>query len=237
MWGPAPMTARGGCDQNGRMPPESIRVLVADDHPVVRSGLVAMLATLPGVEVVGEAADGAEAIREASIARPDVVVMDLRMPRVDGVEATRRLHADHPEVAVLVLTMFDEDELVAAALAAGARGYVLKGATPDEIERALRAVASGAVILAPGVAPAVLGRLVPPRPAEAFPDLTPREGEILELIAQGASNSTIAEQLVIAGKTVGNHVSAIFLKLGVATRAEAIVRARDAGMGRIRDAR
>lgn len=231
------MIARGHCGQNGRMPSDAIRVLVADDHPVVRGGLVAMLATLPGIEVVGEAADGAEAIREASIARPDVVVMDLRMPQVDGVEATRRLHADHPEVAVLVLTMFDEDELVAAALAAGARGYVLKGATPVEIERALRAVAGGAVILAPGVVPSVLGRLVPPRPAEMFPGLTPREGEILELIARGASNSAIAEQLVIAGKTVGNHVSAIFLKLGVATRAEAIVRARDAGMGRNRETR
>lgn len=220
---------------NGRMPPDPIRVLVADDHPIVRGGLVAMLTTLPGIEVVGEASDGAEAVREAAITRPAVVVMDLRMPRVDGVEATRRLHADHPGIAVLVLTMFDEDDHVAAALAAGARGYVLKGAAPEEIERALRAVAGGSVILAPGVAPSVLGRLLPPRLAETFPTLTPREGEILDLIARGASNGAIADRLVIAGKTVGNHVSSIFLKLGVATRAEAIVRAREAGLGRGRD--
>ena len=208
-----------------------IRVLVADDHPVVRGGLIALLTTLPGIEVVGEASDGAETIRECALSHPDVVIMDLRMPGVDGVEATRRLRTDHPGIAVLVLTMFEEDESVSAALAAGARGYVLKGAAPDEIERALRAVAGGAVILAPRVAGGVLGRIAPRRAIDTFPVHTPREGEILTLIARGAANPAIAERLRIAPKTVGNHVSAIFLKLGVATRAEAIVRARDAGIG------
>ena len=208
-----------------------IRVLVADDHPIVRGGLTALLRTMEGVEVVGEAGDGAAAVRETVLTRPDVVVLDLRMPGVDGVEAARRIGRDVPEAAVLVLTMFAEDALVQDALAAGARGYLLKGAEPDEIEHAVRMVAGGAAILGSQIASAVLGhagRLAAPVP---FPELTHREREVLQLIARGASNATIAHDLSIAPKTVGNHISAIFLKLGVATRAEAIVRARTAGYG------
>lgn len=211
--------------------PAPIRVLVADDHPIVRGGLVALLGTLDGIEVVGEASDGAIAVREALLARPDVVVLDLRMPNLDGVEAARRIRRDLPGTAVLVLTMFDEDELVADALAAGARGYLLKGAEPEEIERAVRTVAGGAAVLAPRVAEQVLRQAAPTASAEAFPGLTGREREVLQLIAQGASNTVIAQRLGIAAKTVGNHISAVFLKLGVATRAEAIVKARSAGYG------
>ncbi len=209
----------------------TIRVLVADDHPIVRGGLIALLGTLDGVEVVAEAADGVQAVREAMLTRPDIAILDLRMPRMDGVQAALRIAADAPETAVLVLTMFDEDELVSDALAAGARGYLLKGAEPEEIERAVRSVAAGAAILSPEVARQVLGRASRPREAAPFPGLTPREQEVLGLIAAGVSNHEIASRLNIAGKTVGNHVSAIFVKLGVATRAEAIVVARDRGHG------
>ena len=210
----------------------TIRVLVADDHPIVRGGLVALLGTLEGIEVVGEASDGAAAVREVVIARPDVVILDLRMPGVDGIEGARRISREVPDAAVLVLTMFDDDELVSDALAVGARGYLLKGAEPEEIERAVRAVASGSTILAAQVAGAALGRSASPGRAasgDPFPGLTPREREVLQLIAAGHSNGEISERLGIAGKTVGNHVSAVFLKLGVATRAEAIVLARENG--------
>ena len=207
-------------------------VVLVDDHPVVRAGLTALLRTTGTIEVVGEASDGAEAVREALLSRPDVVVLDLRMPNVDGVEAARRIGRDLPGTAVLVLTMFDEDDLVADALAAGARGYLLKGAEPEEIERALRTVAGGSAVLAPRIAEHVLGRVTRRPAGESLPELTAREHDVLTLIAQGASNAAIAQGLGIAAKTVGNHVSSIFLKLGVATRAEAIVRAREAGYGR-----
>ena len=207
------------------------RVVVVDDHPVVRGGLVALFDTLDGIEVAGEAQDGEGALREVAVLRPDVVVMDLRMPGLGGVEATRRITDEYPGVAVLVLTMFDEDALISDALAAGARGYLLKGASQGEIERAIRAVASGDVILSAGVAARVMHRLAGPASARALPQLTPRELEVADLIAAGLSNQAIAERLIFAPKTVGNHVSAIFLKLGVATRAQAIVRAREAGLG------
>lgn len=206
------------------------RVILADDHPVVRGGLVALLDTVPGIDVVGQAGDGDSAVREVALRRPDVIVMDLRMPGLDGVAATRRITADYPEVGVLVLTMFDEDALIADALAAGARGYVLKGADQDEIVRAIRAVASGDAIFSREVADRVLRRIAPGA-APALPQLTPRELEITDLIAAGLSNAAIADRLSLAPKTVGNHISAIFLKLGVATRAEAIVVAREAGLG------
>jgi DNA-binding NarL/FixJ family response regulator len=208
------------------------RVLLADDHPVVLGGLVALLGTLPGIEVVGQVGDGAAAVREVALQRPDVVVMDLRMPGMDGVEATRRIVADYPDVAVLVLTMFDEDALIADALAAGARGYLLKGAAQDEIERALRAVAAGDAIFSHDVAERVLRRSADPRRSRtALPQLTDRERDVTDLLARGLSNAAIAERLDIAPKTVGNHISSIFLKLGVATRAEAIVLARESGLG------
>lgn len=208
---------------------QRIRILIADDHPVVRGGLAALFGTLDGIEVVAEAADGEAAVREALLTRPDVVVLDLRMPKLDGIAVIRQLAVDMPQIVVLVLTMFDEDALVLEALEAGARGYLLKGAEPEEIERAVRAVAAGATVLASQVAArAVHGRAAV---LEPFPTLTAREREILDHIARGLPNAVIAGRLGIAGKTVGNHISAIFLKVGVATRSEAIVLARDAGLG------
>ncbi|WP_187120116.1 response regulator [Actinomyces polynesiensis] len=213
------------------MPDGVIRVLVADDHPVVRGGLVALLSTLDGVEIVGAVGDGHAAVREAMLTAPDVVVLDLRMPGLDGVEATARILADRPDVGILVLTMFDEDESVSDALAAGARGYLLKGAEGEDIERAIRAIASGAAILSPEIASRVLGRAARP-PAEAsLPQLAPRERDVVELLARGRPNPVIARELGIAVKTVENHVSSVLVKLGVATRGEAIVRAREAGFG------
>ncbi|MEU2201256.1 response regulator transcription factor [Isoptericola sp. NPDC019482] len=211
-----------------------LRVLVADDHPVVRRGLVALLGSLDGLDVVGEVADGAEAVREAQLLRPDVVVMDVSMPGIDGLEATRRITRAVPSVAVLVLTLHDDDDTVFSALQAGAGGYLLKGAGQDEIVRALRSVAAGEAIFGPGVAQRILGYLTspPPAPDVAFPALTPREREVLDLIARGASNARISTELGLAAKTVGNHVSSIFAKLAVAGRAEAIVRAREQGLGR-----
>ena len=208
----------------------SIRVLVADDHPVVRGGVIALLGTLAGIEVVGEAGSGRATLRETALLHPDVVVMDLRMPDLDGVETTRRITAEYPATAVLVLTMFDEDLMVGQALDAGARGYLVKGAEPEEIEGAIRAVASGNAVFSRGIAQRVLGRGVG-APA-ILPQLTERERDVLELIARGLSNPAIAGQLERSPKTIGNHISAIFLKLGVATRSEAIVVARDAGLGR-----
>lgn len=210
---------------------EAIRVLLVDDHPMVRRGLASLLGTLPGVEVVAEAETGLDAVREAARHSPDVVVMDLRMPELDGVEATRRIIRDRPSTAVLVLTMFDEDVLIADAIAAGARGYLLKGAQQDEIERAIRAVAAGDAIFSAAVASRVLGAGAP-RLGTALPDLTAREREVLSLIASGIDNTTIAARLGLSPKTVSNHISSIFLKLGVATRSEAIVLAREAGLGR-----
>jgi DNA-binding NarL/FixJ family response regulator len=213
-----------------------LRVLLADDHPVVRRGIAALLSTLEGVELVGEASTGAEAIREAVLVRPSVVVMDVRMPDMDGVEATRRLAAAAPECAVLMLTMFDDDETVFAAMRAGARGYLLKGAAQEDILQAIRSVAAGHVVLGPGVAQRLLDHLSAPAPAApaeaAFPELTARERQILDLVAAGRNNTAIAAELGLATKTVVNHVTAIFTKLRLASRAEAIVRAREAGLGR-----
>jgi len=211
-----------------------IRVVVADDHPVVRAGLTALLSSLPGVEVVGVAATGREALREVVTTRPDVAVLDLQMPDLDGFAATRELARAAPGVAVLVLTMFDDDDSVFAAMRAGARGYLVKGAEQDEIARAIHAVASGEAIFGPGVARRVLGFFsAPPQSAQPFPELTPREREVLNLLAAGLSNAAIGRRLGVAAKTVANTVSSIFTKLRVAGRPEAIVRARDAGLGSV----
>ncbi|GIH92042.1 response regulator [Planobispora siamensis] len=213
------------------------RVLLADDHPVYRDGLRMMLASTGAVDVVATAADGVEAVVLAERLRPDVVVMDLQMPKLGGTEATRRIVASRPGTGVLVLTMHDDDESVFAAMLAGARGYLVKGADQVEILRAITAVAGGEVIFGPALAgrvTAYFARLATLRPAaeEPFPQLTAREREVLDLIAAGLSNRAIAERLVLAPKTVRNNVSNVLAKLQVADRAEAIIRARDAGLGR-----
>jgi DNA-binding NarL/FixJ family response regulator len=208
-----------------------IRVVLADDHPVVRRGLAALLESVEGVEVVGQAATGREAVREAQLLAPDVVLMDVQMPDLDGVEASRRIATASPGVAVLVLTMHDDDETVVAALRAGARGYLLKGADQEEIRRAVHAVVAGEMIVAPSAAAHVLARLSAATPAVPFPELTAREREVLAAMAQGRRNGAIAAELGLAAKTVGNHVSAILAKLGVETRGEAVAAARRGGLG------
>jgi DNA-binding NarL/FixJ family response regulator len=211
-----------------------VRVLLVDDHPVVRRGLAALLSSLPGIDVVGEAADGEGAVRESQLLRPDVVVMDIQMPGLDGIEATQRITAAVPGCAVLMLTMFEDTESVFAAMRAGAKGYLLKGADQDEIARAISTVASGHLVLGPAIAEQLMQRLNGTTPiAEVpFPTLTVREREILDRLATGENNTAISVALGLAGKTVSNHISAIFAKLQVASRSEAIVMARDAGLGR-----
>jgi DNA-binding NarL/FixJ family response regulator len=211
----------------------TVRVVIADDHPLVRSGLRAALDPLEEVEVVAEAATGSAAVREAVLHRPDVVVMDLQMPGLSGIEATRELRRAVPEASVLVLTMFEDDDSIFEAMAAGARGYVLKGAEAREIARAIMAVAAGEAIFGPAVAARVLSFFAtPPAPPAPFPELTARERQVLDLLAAGRGNHQIAERLGLSAKTVANHLSAIFGKLQVADRTQAILRARDAGLGR-----
>ena len=212
---------------------EPIRVLLADDHPLFRQGLRAILAATDDAEVVGEAATGAEAVELALELQPDVVVMDLQMPEVNGIEATRRIVEESPHVGVLVLTMFDDDDSVFAAMRAGAHGYLLKGSAHEETLRAVRAVASGDAIFGPAVAERLMAFFASPHsgPPQAFPELSAREREVLELLARGEGNAAIARRLGITQKTVRNHVSNVFTKLRVADRAQAIVRAREAGLG------
>jgi len=217
------------------MADEPVGVLVVDDHPVFRDGVSGVLASAPGLEVLGSCADGLEAVAAAEDLQPDVVVMDLHLPELGGIEATRRIVTTSPHVAVLVLTMLDEEDSVFAAMRAGARGYLLKGATPEDIVRGVHAVARGEAVFGPGIADRMLeffagrpGR----RSTQVLPELTAREREVLELIAGGARNSEIASRLVISPKTVRNHISNIFTKLQVADRAEAIALAREAGLSR-----
>jgi DNA-binding NarL/FixJ family response regulator len=210
----------------------TLRIVVADDHAVVRAGLRALLSAVDGYELVGEAATGTEAVRAAVTLHPDVLVMDIQMPGMSGIDATREIGRVAPGVAVLMLTMFEDDESVFAAMRAGALGYVLKGASPTDMIRAIAAVAAGEAIFGTGVARRALTYLTAPRSdTTAFPELTPREREVLSLIASGLGNAAIAARLGLAGNTVSNHISNIFGKLQVASRAEAIVRARSAGLG------
>jgi DNA-binding NarL/FixJ family response regulator len=213
-----------------------LRVVVADDHPMFREGLAATIASLPSRKVVGQAATGLEAIELLDQAQPDVVVMDLHMPQMNGIDATRHITQTHPQVAVLVLTMLEDDASVVSAMQAGTRGYLLKEANRAEIARALEAVAAGEIIFGPSVAARVLSLFSAATGAHqpgqaAFPELTEREQEILELVARGLSNPAIASRLFLSDKTVRNHVSNVFAKLHVADRAEAVARARDAGLG------
>jgi DNA-binding NarL/FixJ family response regulator len=210
-----------------------IRVLIADDHPAYRKGLASMLDDEPDIELVGEAENGREAIALTGQCAPDVVVMDLRMPDLDGIEATRLLRLQPEPPAVIVLTMFEDDQSVFAAMRVGAQGYLLKGAEQDEIVRAIRAVSVGEAIFGPQVARLVIEHFASGDGSAraAFPQLTEREREVLELIASGRGNATIAHDLTLSLKTVRNHVSNIFTKMQVSDRAAAIVKARDAGYG------
>jgi DNA-binding NarL/FixJ family response regulator len=211
---------------------DPLRVLVVEDHPLFRKGVVALLQTVPDVAVAGVATTGEEAVSQAAALRPDVVLMDLQLPGMSGIEATRAIVAADPGVRVLVLSLFEDEESVFLALRAGARGYVLKDADEDELTGALRAVARGEAIFSQAVAGRVLAFFARPQNTpKVFPALTDREREILGLIARGRANPAIARALSLSPKTVANYVSAIFAKLQVADRAEAMIRAREAGLG------
>jgi DNA-binding NarL/FixJ family response regulator len=208
-----------------------LRVLVADDHPVFRAGMRQLLDTQPTLTCVAEAANGAEAIELAAARKPDVAVLDLHMPGVNGVDAARAITLEAAHIGVLMLTMLDDDESVFAAMRAGARGYLLKGAGPAEVVNAVHAVGSGAAVFGPSIAQRVLDYFATPATTDEFADLTRREREILGMLADGHPNARIAERLHLSPKTVRNHVSSIFTKLHVADRAEAMLRARRAGLG------
>ena len=213
---------------------ESIRLLIADDHPLVRTGIQALLASVPDMVVVGTAASGEEVIAAAEELEPDIILMDLHMPGVNGIEATRRIVRDHPEIGILVLTMLDDDDSVFAAMRAGARGYLLKGADQTEVLRAIGVVAHGEAIFSPPIAQRLMQyftNMRPMLPPRAFPELTDREREILGFIAAGKTNAEIAQELSLTLKTVSNHVSNIYNKLQVVDRAQAALRAKEAGFG------
>lgn len=214
---------------------EPIRVLVADDHAFFRDGLRMLLDEARDMELAGEAADGDEAVATAVEVQPDVILMDIKMPGLSGIEATRRILDASPHIGIVVVTMYEDDDFVFSAMRAGARGYLLKGADREDVLRAIRAVASGDAIFGPAIARRLIGFFaapVSPSPPPLFPELTEREREILDLIARGHSNTDIAGSLFLSPKTVRNNVSNILSKLQVASRAEAIVRAREAGLGR-----
>lgn len=215
-----------------------IRVLIADDHVLFREGVHAILRSVPDIEIVGEVGTGREALTQATELTPDVILMDIQMPDLNGVEATRRILETQPDVGIIIVTMLEDDDSLFSAMRAGARGYVLKGADKAEMLKSIRAVAEGEALFGPAIAARLLNffhdKPAPPKsetPSVAFPDLTDREREILSCIARGATNSEIAEQLTISLKTVRNHVSSIFNKLQVTNRAQAAIRARDAGLG------
>jgi DNA-binding NarL/FixJ family response regulator len=217
----------------------SIKVLIADDHVFYREGVRALLGNAPDIEVVGEASNGDEAIEQTLKLRPEVILMDLKMPGMNGINATRRIHETHPNIGVLVITMFDDDDSVFAAMRAGARGYLLKDADKDEVVRAIVAVERGEAIFSPAIAQRLIqyfsvsstSSLKKNQPDE-FAELTEREFEILDSIAQGHNNLAISNKLSLSIKTVQNYVSSILTKLQVADRSQAIVRAREAGLGK-----
>jgi DNA-binding NarL/FixJ family response regulator len=210
---------------------EPLTILIAEDHPLFRKGLRALLATLPQVQIVSEAASGPEAVRLAAQLQPNLTLMDLQMPG-DGLSAIRQIAAAHPHIHILVVTMFEDDDSVFAAMRAGARGYVLKDMDDDEMLRAIVAVGHGEAIFSPAIATRIMAFFAnrPAQLATPFPDLTDSERKVLRLMARGLTNDEIAAQLGFSPKTVRNYVSTIFDKLHVADRAQAIVRARDAGL-------
>jgi DNA-binding NarL/FixJ family response regulator len=219
------------------MTPEALTVLIVDDHPVFREGLRTLLSTASDIEVVGEASTGLEAVSAADDLQPDVILMDLQLPELNGIESTRRIVQASPHIAVLVLTMFDDDDSVFAAMRAGARGYLLKGAGRDQVILAARSVARGEAIFGPEVAQRVIAYFAADRGVAGltpFPQLSPRELDVLDLMAAGLNNAEIARRLFLSPKTVRNHISNVFAKLHVADRAQAIVRARTAGLGVVR---
>ena len=212
----------------------AVRVLIADDHPLFREGMRGRLDRVADIEVVGEASSGDEAVKLAREFGPEVILMDIKMPGKNGIEATREILQTNQETGVLMLTMFQDDDSVFAAMRAGAKGYLLKDSGGEGVVHAIRAVASGEAVFGAGVAERIIGFFSAPRaaPQRAFPDLTEREEEVLSLVAQGKGNREIARQLFVSLKTVRNHVSNILLKLQVADRSQAVIRARDAGIGR-----
>ena len=213
---------------------ESLRVLIADDHLLFRDGLRALIDSTPLMELVGEATNGEEAVRLCASLQPDVVVMDISMPGLSGIEATRQIVQASPHIGILMVTMFEEDHLVFAAMRAGACGYILKGANHAEMTRAISAVGNREAIFSPTIAVRLreyFATMRPTTPPLVFPELSEREREILTLIAQGHKNPDIAASLVLSEKTIRNHVSNILSKLQVSDRTQAIIRAREAGLG------
>jgi DNA-binding NarL/FixJ family response regulator len=219
---------------------ENLHILIADDHPLVRSGVRTFLNSVSGIEVVGEASNGEEAVTQALVLHPDIVLMDLQMPGKNssqgwnGIDATKAILRNNPHIGVIVLTVFENDDAVFAAMRVGARGYILKGADQDELLRAIQAVSQGEAMFSPGIARRLtdyFSTLSTMKSPQAFPELTDRERQILDLIAQGLNNPQITERLMLSSKTVRNHISNIFSKLQVADRAQAIIRARHAGLG------
>ena len=214
---------------------DAVRVLIADDHPLFREGMRGRLDRVADVDVVGEATSGDEAVELAQRFEPHVILMDIKMPGLNGIEATREILRASQRVGVLMLTMFEDDDSVFAAMRAGAKGYLLKDSGGEGVVHAIRAVASGEAVFGPGVAERIIGFFSAPKPGapqRAFPELTEREEEVLSLVAQGKSNQEISRKLFVSLKTVRNHVSNILVKLQVADRAQAVIRARDAGLGR-----
>jgi DNA-binding NarL/FixJ family response regulator len=212
-----------------------LRILIADDHPLFREGMRGLLGSLHDTEVVGEASSGEEALQLAKELEPDVILMDIKMPGINGIEATRQILHASPRVGVLMVTMFEDDDSVFAAMRAGAKDYLLKDSSSEEVMHAIRAVASGEAIFGPGIAQRLVSYFsFPSDPAvrpRAFPEPTKREEQVLSLVAQGKSNQEIAKELFLSLKTVRNHMSNIFLKLQVADRVQAVIRAREAGLG------
>lgn len=213
---------------------EPLRIVIADDQMITRTGLRHLLESVPDLEIVGEAANGAEVVELAANLQPDVILMDLRMPLINGIEATRRIHRASPHIGILVLTMFEDDTSVFPAIRAGASGYLLKDADQTELLRAIHTVASGGAIFSAGIAQRVIQYLSAPQgpiAKQAFDELTPRERDILDLIARGHTNSEIAQQLQLSPKTVSNNISNVLLKVQVADRAKLMLLALEAGLG------